>query len=279
MLGCLGVALASGMYVANVLCTSDTAEGTPKEAPPPPAAAKNAAVVVPPGRGVRRAPPTNVDVSATSGPPFTRVTGGQVLVEPALAAASQADERSSTPSASSSAANEVASFNLHREHEEDGGPTATFADSAAVAVRHGSSDEKEEERLETLGCIPCDAMFRKVEETEFGTNVQNVTVQVGSGGGVGLSVASSTSYCRRLIFSFKAFFHDFVGVPVCPLWSYSLVQCLNPRLWCLLIAHYFRSSWRILRFLSPRRSQTYLRLLRAKLCIHSPLRRRVWFLP
>lgn len=65
------------------------------------------------------------------------------------------------------------------------GNSTSTTSSAAVAARH--EVDEPEEQLEPLECIPCDVMFRKVEETQFGTNVQNVTVQVRAAMGEGWS--------------------------------------------------------------------------------------------
>ena len=178
MLSCFCVVLASAMFVANTLLVSKPAEGTPTEAP---TTAKNASSVMPPDRGDRVAPLGKV--ATAGGPPITIVTGGQLPVEPLLAAASPADGRRSTPypgsaSGPSSAAKKFVNFDANQEREEDGDPLAV-AKSTAGAARYGSDEQ--EEKLDPLGCIPCDAMFRKVEETEFGTKVQNVTVQVRTG--------------------------------------------------------------------------------------------------
>eukprot|EP00752_Nemacystus_decipiens_P008641 g7715.t1 len=168
MLTCLCMALASVKFVANTLFASDTVEGTPAEA----LSAPKIAAVTTPDRGDRVAP-------------VTIVTGDPVPVGPMLVAASQADERS-TPHAgsasgpggplSSGAETAARGFTMHQQEREEPGGPSRLANSTAVTVQDGIHGP--EEQLESLRCIPCDAMFRKVEETQRGTKVQNVNVQI-----------------------------------------------------------------------------------------------------
>lgn len=237
MLIFLCVALASGMYVAAMLFTSTTAAVAQRATtnfaaslpPDAPAAVEDAAAIIP-DRGDGLAPLEKV--ATPGGPHMTIVTGGQVPVHPVLAAGSQANERSTHYNKSTSdprgnisrVADKIATgINLQHEQREKDAGSSTSTNLTAVAV------DEQEELEEPLGCIPCDAMFRKVEETQFGTKVQNVTVQVRAAVGTGC-------LCVRVIFTaacmcLRCFHHLRLGS--CLLHPVLPFVVLAPRSWGL----------------------------------------------
>lgn len=186
----LYMALSSGVYVAALLFASATGEGskqpiglaalapTPMEEAPP--AAKDT-TTMPPDPGDRLGP--LVKVVTPGGPHITIVTGGQVPVDPLPAASSQAGERwsgnasSGSDSGGTRSAPKRVAYGFKLQEREKDATHSTSTNAKAAAVRDGVDEQ--EEQLQPLGCIPCEAMFRKVEDTDSGTKTHNITVQVG----------------------------------------------------------------------------------------------------